>query len=147
MGRRIIPRQQVTKEEEFEQNNQKIRPVALSRLAASTCRPGVILFHTLVPFDELIPWGIKNAERSAPATLFSVFFTPWGMPFFFLMAGVTSWFSLRRRTPGRYARERVTQLLIPFIIGAIVLTPIVAYYELTHSGCWKGALHTSIGSV
>ena len=99
---------------------------------------GVILFHTLVPFDELVPWGIKNAERSALATLFSVFFTPWGMPFFFLMAGVTSWFSLRRRTPGRYTRERVTQLLIPFIIGAIVLTPIVAYYELTHSGWWKG---------
>ena len=38
------------------------------------------------------------------------------------MAGATSWFSLRRRTPDRYARERVTRLLIPFIIGAIVLT-------------------------
>ena len=48
---------------------------------------GVILFHTLVPFDELVPWGIKNAERSTLATLFSVFFTPWGMPFFFCMAG------------------------------------------------------------
>jgi glucan biosynthesis protein C len=68
-------------------------------------------------------------------SIFSVFFTPWGMPFFFFMAGTTSWFSLRRRTPGRYVRERVTQLLIPFIVGAIVLTPIMAYYELTHRGC------------
>jgi len=60
------------------------------------------------------------------------------MPFFFLMAGATSWFSLRRRTPDRYARERVTRLLIPFIIGAIVLTPIQAYYELIHKGWWQG---------
>jgi hypothetical protein len=60
------------------------------------------------------------------------------MPFFFLMAGTTSWFSLRRRTPGRYLRERVTRLLVPFIIGSIVLTPIQAYYELTHKGWWQG---------
>jgi hypothetical protein len=60
------------------------------------------------------------------------------MPFFFFMAGATSWFSLRRRTAGRYVRERVTRLLIPFIVGAIVLTPIQAYFELTHKGWWQG---------
>jgi len=59
------------------------------------------------------------------------------MPFFFLMAGVTSWFSLRRRTAGRYVNERVTRLLIPFISGAILLTPIQAYFELTHKGWWQ----------
>lgn len=99
---------------------------------------GVFLFHTIQPFDELVEWNIKNAERSVLATLFSIFFTPWAMPFFFLMAGTTSWFSLRRRTPGRYVRERVRQLLIPFIVGSILLTPILAYYELTHRGWWKG---------
>ncbi len=72
------------------------------------------------------------------ANFFVGFFNLWGMPFFFLMAGATSWFSLRRRTPGRYVGERVTRLLIPFIIGSIVLTPIQAYYELTHIGWWKG---------
>jgi hypothetical protein len=60
------------------------------------------------------------------------------MPFFFFMAGATSWFSMRQRTPGRYARERVTRLLIPFTIGVIVLTPIQAYYELIDKGWWKG---------
>jgi glucan biosynthesis protein C len=99
---------------------------------------GVFLFHAVHPFDDLADWHIKNAERSVLATFFVGFFNLWGMPFFFLMAGVTSWFSLRRRTPGRYVRERVTQLLIPFIIGAIVLTPIQAYYELIHKGWWKG---------
>jgi hypothetical protein len=93
-------------------------------------------------------WGFNGAfwqhvgrhfgDYSGLATFFSVFFTPWGMPFFFTMAGMTSWFPLRRRTAGRYVRERVTRLLIPFIIGAILLTPILAHYELTHRGWWKG---------
>jgi peptidoglycan/LPS O-acetylase OafA/YrhL len=99
---------------------------------------GVFLFHAVHPFDDLADWHIKNVERSALATFFVGFFNLWGMPFFFLMAGATSWFSLRRRTPGHYARERVTRLFIPFIIGAIVLTPIQAYFELTHKGWWQG---------
>jgi peptidoglycan/LPS O-acetylase OafA/YrhL len=99
---------------------------------------GVFLFHAVHPFDILSDWHIKNAEPSALATFFAGFFGLWGMPFFFMMAGATSWFSLKRRTAGRYVRERFTRLLIPFIIGSIVLTPIQAYYELTHKGWWKG---------
>ena len=99
---------------------------------------GVFLFHAFHPFDDLTDWHIKNVEKSFLATFFGGFFTLWGMPFFFLMAGATSWFSLRRRTPGRYVHERIMRLLIPFIIGAIVLTPIQAYYELTHKGWWGG---------
>ena len=98
---------------------------------------GVFLFHAVHPFDDLFDWHIKNTETSTVLNFFVGFFNLWGMPFFFLMAGTTSWFSLRRRTAGRYIRERVTRLLIPFIIGSIVLTPIQAYYELTHKGWWK----------
>ncbi|MFC1879633.1 acyltransferase family protein [Chloroflexota bacterium] len=98
---------------------------------------GVFLFHAVHPFDDLYPWHIKNAESSALVDIFVGFFASWGMPFFFLMAGATSWFSLRRRTAGRYLSERVTRLLIPYIVGAIVLTPIQAYYELIHKGWWK----------
>jgi glucan biosynthesis protein C len=99
---------------------------------------GVFLFHATHPFDELGDWIIKNTETTWVLNFFGGFFYPWGMPFFFLMAGAASWFSLRRRTAGRYARERVTRLLIPYVIGAIVLTPIQAYYEMTHKGLWEG---------
>jgi peptidoglycan/LPS O-acetylase OafA/YrhL len=99
---------------------------------------GVFLFHAVHPFDDLVGWHIKNAEKSALANFYIGFFNLWGMPFFFAMAGATSWLSLRRRTSGRYIRERVTRLLIPFIVGAIVLTPIQAYFELTHKGWWQG---------
>ncbi|MGD9092638.1 MAG: acyltransferase family protein [Anaerolineales bacterium] len=99
---------------------------------------GVFLFHAVHPFDDLADWHIKNLEKSVLATFYAGFFNLWGMPFFFLMAGATSWFSLRRRTAGQYARERVQRLLIPFIIGALVLTPIQAYFELIHNGYWQG---------
>lgn len=99
---------------------------------------GVFLFHAVHPFDELGDWIIKNTETTFVLNFFGGFFYSWGMPFFFLIAGASSWFSLRRRTPGRYVRERVTRLLIPLIIGTIVLTPIQAYYELIHKGWWKG---------
>lgn len=99
---------------------------------------GVFVFHAVNPFDELVEFHIKNVERSVLATIFSFFFSQWGMPFFFMMAGMTSWFSLRRRTAGRYLSERARQLLIPFVVGAIVLTPVMAYYELTHIGWWQG---------
>ena len=97
---------------------------------------GVFLFHAVHPFDDLAGWHIKNAEKSVLATFFVGYFNLWGMPLFFLMAGATSWFSLRRRNPGRYINERVTRPLIPLIIGVIVLTPIQAYYELIHKGWW-----------
>ena len=99
---------------------------------------GVVLFHTIHPFDELGDWIIKNVERSAIVTFYGGFFTLWGMPFFFFMAGATSWVSLQRRTVGQYIRARVTRLLIPFIVGTIILTPIQVYYELIHKGWWKG---------
>jgi peptidoglycan/LPS O-acetylase OafA/YrhL len=135
------------------ESNQTGRKVAILQQTASTGRSprlhyldwlqvlailGVFLFHAVHPFDDLADWHIKNVEKSVLATFYAGFFNLWGMPFFFLMAGATSWFSLRRRTPGRYARERVTRLLIPFFIGALVLTPIQAYYELTHKGWWDG---------
>ena len=99
---------------------------------------GVFLFHAVHPFDDLADWHIKNMEKSILATFYAGYFNLWGMPFFFLMAGATSWFSLRRRSAGRYVRERVQRLLIPFIIGAIVLTPIQAYFEARHKGWWEG---------
>ncbi len=99
---------------------------------------GVFLFHATHPFDDLGDWIIKNEEITFWLNFFGGFFYPWGMPFFFLMSGAASWLSLRRRAPGRYVRERVTRLLIPFIVGSVVLSPIHVYYEMRHNEQWAG---------
>jgi fucose 4-O-acetylase-like acetyltransferase len=92
---------------------------------------GVFLFHAVHPFD-LTTWHIKNAEQSPAVTFLIAFMYPWGMPFFFLLAGAGSYFALRRRRAGAFARERFQRLLIPFFAGAILLMPLMLYFEWRH---------------
>ncbi len=89
---------------------------------------GVFLFHALHPFTGG-PWVIKNQVESLPLTIIVFFFFPWGMPFFFLIAGMGSWLALRHRTAGQFARERFQRLLVPFFVGALLFTPIQLTYE------------------
>jgi surface polysaccharide O-acyltransferase-like enzyme len=54
------------------------------------------------------------------------------MPLFFFLSGAGTWFALRRRAAGQYAVERVQRLLIPFIVGCILLSPIQFYFQWLH---------------
>jgi len=99
---------------------------------------GVIVFHAVHPFDH-IEWHIKDPEPSVPVTLLIVSLYPWGMPLFFLISGASSWFALKRRTGRQYASERVTRLLIPFLAGSLILTPIMAFFETKHLGLYLGS--------
>jgi len=64
----------------------------------------VFLFHCSRPFT-LGGAEIVNAETSLVATLFfTAFLAPWGMPFFFLLAGAGVWFALQRRTAASLRR-------------------------------------------
>jgi glucan biosynthesis protein C len=100
---------------------------------------GVFLFHAVHPFDALIPWYIKNAEQSDAVTAFLLLVNPWGIPLFFLVAGAGSKFALRRRSNRQYISERVSRLLIPFIVGSILLSPLQAYLEALHKGSFQGS--------
>jgi len=100
---------------------------------------GVFLFHALHPFDALLPWHIKNAEQSGTVTTILLLIGPWGMPLFFLVAGAASMFALRRRSNRQYISERVTRLLIPFIVGSILLTPFQKYLEALHKETFQGS--------
>ena len=102
---------------------------------------GVFLYHAVHPFD-FPDWHIKNAELSMTITVILGLLFPWGMPFFFLIAGTGSWFALRRRTAGQYAIERTKRLLIPYVAGCILLWPIMLYFEWRHlavTGEWYGS--------
>ncbi len=57
----------------------------------------VFVVHLVHVFDTL-KWHVKNVEQSAALTFFVGFLYPWGMPFFFPIAGAGSWYTLRRRS-------------------------------------------------
>ena len=88
----------------------------------------VFLFHAVHVFD-FGSWQIKNAEQSEIITIILTLLSLWGMPFFFLVAGTAGWFALQRRTAGQYAAERFKRLLIPYIVGSLLFSPIQYYLE------------------
>jgi peptidoglycan/LPS O-acetylase OafA/YrhL len=99
---------------------------------------GVFLYHVIRPFDPLIDWHINNAEQSDTILTILLLVNPWGIPLFFLVAGAASMFALRRRSNRQFISERVTRLLIPFIVGSILLTPFQKCLEALHKGRFEG---------
>lgn len=85
----------------------------------------VFLFHAARPFLAIGDWDVVNAQTSMAATiLFMTFLAPWGMAFFFMLAGAGAWFALRKRTARQFAGERVGRLLVPFLVGSALFTPL-----------------------
>lgn len=110
---------------------------------------GVFLFHASNVFNDF-DFHIKNAERSTAISIFQGFLFPWGMPLFFLIAGTGSWFALRRRSTRQYARERFARLLVPFLVGSLLLTPVQLYFEWRHkveTGIVQGSFAQFLGAL
>jgi hypothetical protein len=98
---------------------------------------GVFIFHTVRPF-VFIDWAVNNSERSLSATIFIVFLYTWGMPLFLSISGAGTFFALKRRSYRQYIAERVQRLVVPYIIGAMILTPIQGYFEIIHKKLYSG---------
>ena len=110
---------------------------------------GVFLFHSSNVFNTM-PFHIKNIEQSGVITAIQAFFFPWGMPLFFMIAGAGTWFALKRRTSGQYAKERSNRLLIPLVVGSIILSPLQLYFEWSHkvqTGIFAGSFAQFVGSL
>jgi len=88
----------------------------------------VFLFHAVHPFD-FGDWQVKNVDQSEFLTIILMLLSIWGMPFFFMVAGAGSWFALQKRTWRQYLRERFYRLIVPFIVGFILFSPIEYYCE------------------
>jgi glucans biosynthesis protein C len=94
----------------------------------------LILYHVGMFF---VPWGwhISNPESAGPGLQVPMFLVAqWRLPLLFLVSGAAVHFSLRRRTVGAFARERITRLLLPLVFGILVVVPPQVYYERLTQG-------------
>lgn len=119
-----------------------VQPVA--RLYAidwlRVCVMGVVyLFHVLRVFDVDPTSSLKNAQTSTLASVYTFFVNQWQMPAFFLLAGVSTWFSLHSRTAMQYLQERVSRLLVPLVFGSLILVPWYAYLSGLNHGTFQGS--------
>ncbi|HWP45097.1 MAG TPA: acyltransferase, partial [Blastocatellia bacterium] len=88
---------------------------------------GLIFFHTARIFD-LLPFNVKNDERSLFFMALVGFVSQWGMPLMFLISGIAAWHALGKRAASEFVKERFRRLIIPLIFGIIVIVPPQNYY-------------------
>ncbi len=88
---------------------------------------GLIPVHTALIFTPSDDLYLKDTHTSEAMALIGTFLGVFGMPLLFFVAGAASWFALGARTSARYARERVSRLLVPLIFATLVISPIQAY--------------------
>lgn len=113
-------------------------------------RIGVIFllfpFHTARVYDVWEPNYVKDA---ANINDFSSWFVAalgyWIMPLLFFVAGYAAYQALRKRTPGQFVRERVSRLLIPFLVGLVLIVPPQGYLALIQQYGYTGDYLSFLG--
>jgi peptidoglycan/LPS O-acetylase OafA/YrhL len=88
----------------------------------------LIPYHTGMIFVES-DFHIKNKITSKGITVINAFIDNWHMPLFFLLAGVSTWLALSKRSPGAYIKERFLRLIVPLLFGILIIVPPQTFYE------------------
>jgi surface polysaccharide O-acyltransferase-like enzyme len=100
---------------------------------------GVFAAHAAQPFNPWDVWHVQSPERSKWLGELVLFFAPWVMPLFVLIAGASAWHSLGKRSSREYLDERVARLGIPFIAGMLLLVPPQVYFDRRQHGGFDGS--------
>lgn len=99
----------------------------------------VFVYHTARIFGGE-SFHINNARAYAGVDSLTSILTILGMPLLFLVAGASAFLSLGKTAPGRYMKERVLRLLVPFAVGLLTHIPILVYLERVNHGEFTGSL-------
>ena len=88
----------------------------------------LFFYHTFMIWNNygtrFYVWGGNNNVLST--LIVSV--APWFMPVLFVIAGISTRYSLKKRNTKTYVKERIQKLLVPFISGLVLLVPFQTLY-------------------
>lgn len=98
----------------------------------------LLFYHTGMIY---VSWGwhIKSAEHSQPMEEVMRWLHRWRMPLLFFISGAGTFFALKKRSFGSYARERVWRLFVPLVFGMFVVVPPQIYIEWLFRGRFAGS--------
>ncbi|WP_344944983.1 acyltransferase [Sphaerisporangium flaviroseum] len=91
---------------------------------------GLVFFHSSLVFDTRDDFYVKNAETTEVTTIFAGLGGVWAMPMLFLISGLGAWHSLRRRSPGGFAAERLLRLGVPLVFAIVTIIPVPQWLRL-----------------
>jgi membrane-bound acyltransferase YfiQ involved in biofilm formation len=98
----------------------------------------LILYHVALAYNT---WGEANYiffSEVKPIASIVTLISPWFMPLMFLLAGVSSRFSLQKRGIKSFIKERFLRLGIPFVFGLLILNPILSYVADVSHNAYQG---------
>ena len=100
----------------------------------------VVIMHCLQVYYPRLAHYVKGEEMWWIGVVFAIF-EVWLMPLMFTVSGMSAAYSLRKRTIGKFAKSRVTGILIPLIFGLIFIVPLQSFPgRLWHTGTDIGYL-------
>ncbi|GAA1017608.1 hypothetical protein Aple_023850 [Acrocarpospora pleiomorpha] len=91
---------------------------------------GLVFFHSALVFDTRDDYYVKNAETTDATMIVAGLGMVWAMPALFLVAGLGSWHSLRRRGAGGFATERLLRLGVPLVFATLTIIPVPQWLRL-----------------
>jgi surface polysaccharide O-acyltransferase-like enzyme len=99
----------------------------------------VFLYHSGMPFMIDSSWHITNLQPDFAITLFNIMLSPL-MPLLFVVSGISTYFSLSKRSPGQFAWDRFKRLMIPFIfVGLLLILSVHVYFDSVFHGTFAGS--------
>jgi Acyltransferase family. len=97
----------------------------------------LVLFHAAITFTIRGDMPIKYPQHAPILNILMWFLSLWNMPILFLISGMSSYYSLQKRTDKEYMRERRNKLLIPFLAGFLLICPIISYFRALFIGSFS----------
>ncbi|MFD7409428.1 acyltransferase [Streptomyces sp. NPDC059866] len=91
---------------------------------------GLVFFHSALVFAADDDYYVKNAETTEAIMIIAGFGVVWAMPLLFLISGLGTWHSLRRRGTGGFAKERLLRLGVPLAFATLALNPLPQWLRL-----------------
>ncbi len=109
----------------------------------------VLVVLSLIPYHAALTYlrfgtvYIKAPVSGLAALPFLAVVVPLGdffMSLLFFASGIASYYSFQKRGSGAYVRERARKLMLPFLLGFLLLCPVVAYLQALYEGFSGGFL-------
>lgn len=99
----------------------------------------VLFFHVGMIFCSEWGWHIKNNQTSNIILEFNFWLSRFRMPLLFFISGAGAYWALRKRTAGRFMKERNNRLIIPLIFSMLVIVPPQVFFERLFTGAFSGS--------
>ena len=81
---------------------------------------------------------IRSDERSLLTDLTAVFLNTWQMPLLILLAGLGTYYALKKRDAKAFMKERFYRLFVPLVTGTLVCVPPMIYCQRLQDGSFNG---------